>query len=318
MKKLFDRELTQQELNQFNIMLNTFNVISQSPISETSEKWLLETLPKSLPLFTHLTNQYNFPKIERITINRSILKENKRIRNISHLKFPPKKEFVTKYGRCNLREQSIFYGAPIIMTALAEMKPKKGDLITKSIWKLKEKHSLKMCPIFHVQPTNGTLNLNSFQLQVAFNQLVDKNFKGATKEAVVNLSNFIAHHFSKIVNRDNDRDYLFSAYFANKLLYELDGGTIDGILYPSVQEHLSFENIALKPEIFDKYYILDEVSEAIVTKDRSDGSGGLLMRGTSHCKKFNFDTQTILWEEGNNLSSKEMEHYQKEYNIDLT
>lgn len=316
MNSFNDRELTQQELNQFNLMLNTFNIISQSPINEASEKWLLDNLPKSLPLFAHLINRYTFPTIQRITINKNILQTNKRISDISHLKHPPE-NLVKKYGRCNLKKQSVLYAAPIIMTALSEMKPKKGDLITKSTWKLKHDYSLKICPIFHYQPNNGTINPRTFELQNAFNKLVNQKFKGATKEAVINLSNFIAHHFSKIVDRDKDRDYLFSAFFANKLLYELDEGTVDGILYPSVQENLSFENIALKPDVFEKYYILDEVHESIVTKDPSDGGKGLLMRGTSNSKEFDFDNQTILWE-GHNLSEIEMEFYKNEFNIDLS
>ncbi|WP_370402898.1 hypothetical protein, partial [Tenacibaculum dicentrarchi] len=309
------RELTQIEINEFNLLLNTCNQISMRGIDEQWEKWILRNLPKYLPLFTHLVAFYDFKKLERITVNKRILGTNKRIRNIDFLKYPPA-EKVNRYGRCNLKKESIFYGAPMITTALSEMRPKVGELVTKSIWKVKEKHTFKICPIFHIQPTNGTMNPHSFEMEQSFYEDVNKNFKGKTKEAVINLTKFIAFHFSKNVNPDNDRDYIFSAFFANKLLNELDGGTIEGILYPSVKEKLSFENVALKADVFDKYFEIDEVSESIVVKDPSDGGGGLLQYGLSHCKDFN--NKEILWSTEINQPKERMDFYNKEFELDLT
>lgn len=309
--------MTKAELTSFNLLLNTFNSISQNGINGAYEKWLLENLPKSLPLFTHLIAFYNFPKLERVTINRNIMKTNKRIRKINFLENPPK-DYVNKYGRCNLKKDSIFYASPMLTTALSEMRPKVGDLITKSIWKLKEEHTFKICPIFHIQPNNGTMNVNTFELEKKFYELVNKNFEENDRLAVINLTKFIAYHFSKPVNPENDKDYLFSAYFAHKLLNELDNGTIEGILYPSVKEHLSFENVALKADVFEKYYYLFEVHESIIIKDPSDGDGGILMRGTSLCSKFDYENKEILWDKETMLTNKELEYFQNQFGIDLT
>lgn len=309
--------MQKRQLNDFNLLLNTFNQISQRGIDEITEKWLLEFLPKSLPFFTHLIAYYEFPTLERITINKRIHGTNKRIRNIDFLKYPPKDK-VKKYGRCNLKNTSVFYASPMITTALSEMKPKVGDLITKSIWKLKENHTFKICPIFHIQPNNGTLNPRTFELEKTFFKEVNKNYEENFRDAVINLSKFIAYHFSKRVDpAKNDRDYIFSAYFADRLMNELDNGTIEGILYPSVQEHLSFENVVLKAEIFDKYYILNEVHESIVIKDPSDGGGGLLMRGINDCKDFDFEKKVINWSSEIMQSKEEMEYFIKEFQVDL-
>jgi hypothetical protein len=309
------RELTQIEIKEFNLLLKTCDQISIRGINEQWEKWILDNLPKYLPLFTHLVAFYDFTKLERITINKRILGSNKRIRNTDFLKYPPADK-VRKYGRCNLKGESIFYGAPMITTALSEMRPKVGDLITKSIWKVKEKHTFKVCPIFHIQPTNGTMNPRSFEMQQSFYENLDKNFKGNTREAVISLTKFIAVHFSRFVNPDNDRNYIFSAFFANKLLNELDGGTIEGILYPSVKEKLSFENVALKANVFDKHFEIDEVSESIVVKDPSDGGGGLLQYGLSHCK--DFDDTEILWSDEINQPKERIDFYTKEFELDLS
>ena len=82
------RHLTQIEINEFNILLNTCNQISRRGIDAKWEKWLLIALPQSLPLFTHLIAFLEFPKLERITINKRILGSNKRIHNIDYLKYP--------------------------------------------------------------------------------------------------------------------------------------------------------------------------------------------------------------------------------------
>lgn len=67
--------MTIAQLSEFNQILNIFNNISKNGINESSKRWILENLPKSLPFFTHLIS---FEIIERITINRNILKLNKR------------------------------------------------------------------------------------------------------------------------------------------------------------------------------------------------------------------------------------------------
>lgn len=87
------------------------------------------------------------------------------------------------------------------------MRPKIGDLITKSKWKLKSNHSLKLCPIFHFQPTNGTFNPKTYRLEQNFNHLLFKNYHNENQRtAVKNLSKFIVYHFSKFVDSSNDKD----------------------------------------------------------------------------------------------------------------
>ncbi|PKB00404.1 RES domain-containing protein [Flavobacteriaceae bacterium MAR_2009_75] len=305
------------ELNSINALLNSLNEIGKFEMTEKTEAFIIEALTDLMPLTTHLVAHYNFKKIERITINRNILKTNKRIRNIDFLKYPPK-EYVKSYGRCNLKNQSVFYGATLITTALSEMRPKVGDLITKSIWRNKTGHTFKICPIFLQQPTNNTFNPRTFELTQDFHNIIDKQYSGNMKEAVLNVSKFIAYQFGKIVNSKNHLNYIFSAFFSDKILNEFDNGSIEGILYPSVKEKLSFENIALKPDVFDKNFILDEVRETIVIKDPSDGGGGLMQLGISNSKDFDFDKKEILWSDTINQPKERMDFYKEAFELDLT
>lgn len=308
--------MTNKEISNFNQLLNSFNYLSKVGINDATEKWILSVLDNSLPFFTHLISHYQFDVLERITINYRILDSNKRIKDIKFLKYPPA-DMVTKYGRCNLPKQSVFYGSTIFTTAMSEMKPRVGDLITKSIWKLKESKSLKFCPIFHNQPTNGTFNPNSRKLEQDFNKILNRDFPEDMHKPITNLSKFIAYHFSKYVHYKSNKNYLFSAYFANKILNELEGGTIDGIVYPSVQSQLSFDNVVLKTDVFDANYVLSEVYESIVNKDPSNGGNGYFMSGINSCNEFDFENDKILWNSNVNQPPEKMEFYKNNYGLDI-
>ncbi len=305
--------VTNQEISDFNQLLNAFNKFSAIGINDATEKWMLSVLDNSLPFFTPLINHYEFETLERITINNRILDSNKRIKDIKFLKYPLA-NIVTKYGRCNLPKQSVFYGSTMFMS---EMKPRVGDLITKSIWKLKKPKQLKYCPIFHIQPTNGTMNPHSWKLEQEFFKVLKKDFPKELHKPVTNLSKFIAFHFSKYVHHKKNKDYLFSAYFSNIILNELDNGTVDGIVYPSVQSHLSFENVVLKTDVFDQNYELFEVHESIITKDPSDGGKGYFSDGLNDCKEFDFESGKILWNNEIHQPKEKMDFYKKYIDLDL-
>lgn len=310
------QDLTKQDIIEFNQLLTVLNKYAEAGINEVTEKWIINVLDRSLKFFTHLTNEYNFETIERITVNRRVLGKNKRISDVKYLKYPPA-DLVKSYGRCNLPNQSIFYGSPIIMTALSEMKPRVGDLITKSIWKKIDEEPLKLSPIFHFQPTNGTINPRTHKLEREFFKLLKRDFPEELHNPVTNLSKFIAFHFSRFINPKKNKDYLLSAYFSNKILNEFENGTIEGILYPSVQSHLSFENIALKPEVLDNRFKIIEVRESIVFKDPSDNEKGYGMDGLSDCKDFNYDTGKINWSQSIFQPQKTIDFYKKHFDLEF-
>lgn len=253
---------------------------------------LLTTLIDEIAPFLPIANSPFAPaRLVRITINKNIPEVGKqRINNIKYLKYPPA-EKVSRYGRCNCVNQSVLYGSFFSLTAEKEMRPKIGDLMTVSTWKIKEGLNLNVSPIFFITGLrNRPQNEISIRFKVAHENSIRK-FPDAYKEEINNLMEFLALCFVKQVHPDNHYDYFLSAYIANKIFFHPDIN-IDTIIYPSVRDHLDCSNMAIKPTIFDEKFELYEVNENILI---STQNRGLFHTGTGFTRKFNFGTGEILW-----------------------
>lgn len=147
------------EISDYELFLNKKNLdilksLSEKEIASHDERLILNLLDKLFIYFVYSKYQDCFDTIHRITINKRILTTNKRIKDIRNLKYPPDFNSVTTYGRCNLPKQTVLYASFLGITSLGELRPKIGDLITKSTWKLKVDAPLTYVPIFSKQPTN--------------------------------------------------------------------------------------------------------------------------------------------------------------------
>ncbi len=201
-----------------------------------------------------------FPTLLRITINKRVIKENSRIYHIDKLKYPPSK-YITKYGRANLKHQSVFYGTFHPMTAIKEMKPEVGDLITISEWKTKsENDSLVTCPIFMKQPKDGTINMRLLETYNSF-KLDLKRFPPEISKLIYEIHAFYANCFAREIKTNNNQGYIYTALLADKIFNHYEGGIVDAILYPSTKEDLRTENIAIKKDSFDNKYRLFKTTE---------------------------------------------------------
>ncbi|MCK6610546.1 MAG: hypothetical protein L6Q78_05840 [Bacteroidia bacterium] len=128
-------DIHEEEIRKFKAILDFLKRLAENGVTPLIEKQILLMLDDCLPFFSHLTMSHVFPKIHRITVNRNVLGSNKRICDINLLKYPPADK-VSKYGRCNLPNQSVLYGSMFNLTSINEIRPKVGDLVTRSIWKI--------------------------------------------------------------------------------------------------------------------------------------------------------------------------------------
>ena len=129
---------------------------------------------------------------------------------------------------------------------------------------------------------------------------------------------FMADCFSKSINSANHWNYFFSAYLSDKFFNLVEEGKIQAIYYPSVPDKLNSENLAIKPDAFDKTYKLSKVEESILFQDPRDGRRGYGMDAVANCTNFNDETNEILWSgEKYNFSKEKFEFYKKHFGLDL-
>jgi hypothetical protein len=192
-----------------------------------------------------------YPRFERLTINKDLPIESKRIQNVKYLYNPPAK-FINSYGRANLKNQSIFYATFLTPTAISELGPQKGYIITISNWKLLTPfEKLNVYPIHKYKSSKSEIiDLDIFaenrsnQIDTAYNEIIEK-FTEKERKIITGLSKFIANCFSKNIKAENNSLYVITATLANKIFYEMFDNKIEAITYPSVKDSTKIANIAL-------------------------------------------------------------------------
>lgn len=291
--------------------------LASDGVTPLIEKQVIGMLDNTLDFFTHLVKQAEFRSLSRLTVNKRVVGENKRITEMSQIKYPPS-YLVKSYGRCNKPGQSVLYACFDPLTAINEMKPEVGDLITTSTWRLKRGCHLTYCPIFRVQPEGDIKNLESLRFDQEFERELRKQpeFLWPITKLLVD---FVAQEFSKRHTSKNHLDYVFSAYFSDKILYQLQHGDIEAIYYPSVQSGLTFNNIAVKPEAFDSKYELVEVHDSMITNIANGKDKGTMMAGLGTSKAFDFAGGKIFWPENSSGGHRiaDLENWQKKYGLKL-
>lgn len=303
-----------QEISEFELFLNLKNLdilreLSQKEINEANVQLIINLLDQLLIYFPYGKHNYSYKYLFRLVINKRIVNDNVRLMKIINLKYPPNKEQVKRYGRCNLPQQSILYASLQSMTALDEMKPQAGDLITETVWIRKSDKPLTYIPIFGNQPTNAPIinqktgeiipyliNQRTFEMNEQF-KLDISTYPNNLRALSVKIVQFFADCFSKNVNSRNHFNYLFSAYIADKFLNKVENSEIDAVYYPSVADKLNSENLAIKPSVFDNIYEPFGVAESIVIGDPSQGLGGYHLKKTTATTTFDFKKDEILWDE---------------------
>lgn len=289
-----ERDCTKQDVTNFSKILDYITNLTRNGVNPTHVDMIIRILDEAIDFESYLCHEMEFTEIHRLTINKSILGKNQRIREIAHVKYPPR-ECVKSYGRCNQPGQSILYASSGMLSILSEMKPELGDLITISTWRNVDNATLTFCPIFKNQPADGIVNINSYNYNKEFNRLL-KNMPPNIGVKVDLLTQFVANAFSKLFARNsNDVNYLISAYFSDIMLNRYNNKSIEAIFYPSVQQNLAFENLAIKPSVFDDKYRLVHVKDAIIVNTPAQSGGGYFQEGIGDSSVFK--DNTIVWDD---------------------
>lgn len=154
------------------------------------------------------------------------------------------------YGRCNTKENSAYYAALNIETALLECNAEEGKLY--QVLELSPKKNIQFDTVIvgwldyfrrHGAPPPLLTALRGNQAE-AVKELIEKTApEEATKQILFDA--FIADQFRKIVPNDKDEEYRTTALYSSLLL---ETGRFEQILYPSVANFGGW-NVAIRPDL---------------------------------------------------------------------
>lgn len=189
----------------------------------------------------------------RISHNNSILGEENLnfLTEVPQLLAPP--VHLCRYNRCNVPGKQVIYCATDTETAYWETKPKKGDVITFTVFKRREGATLNSAVI---DPSLREPGQATHELEAVYDL----------------LDEFFMEVFTMPVARDNPNGYLFSAVLAcEQLFYPVPSADhIEAIVYPSVQRKLNGQNIALRNELILEKYTIESVTTRWIIEELPD------------------------------------------------
>lgn len=295
------------EIFQMNYILRSQNLCK---IANLIESDILSDSARLIPILPLIWEESSFNTIFRVSINHSIRddKRNKRLERIQDIKYPPlEKAKNLRYNRCSFKGQSIFYGGFGDIYALVENKPNKGDLITISKWKIKPDLSICYIPIF--QDINIVQSAPVFQSEWQSYNMELSKLNNVKRTAIETIYGLISYFFTRKV--ENNIEYLFSSYFANKFLNS-SIQKIEAIFYPSVENNLSTQNIAILTEIFDLKFDFVEAREMLVLSG-DENKGGWISQELSIAEKA--DNDLLIWE--TKIDSTSISKLQVEFDFEL-
>ncbi|MEJ2901628.1 hypothetical protein WAE58_04305 [Pedobacter panaciterrae] len=210
-----------------------------------------------------ISNGVTVSDLYRVVKNISYALPNyKSICETKYLTYPPldvvKKNNV--YNRANNPNFNLFYGADSINSALRELHPEKGEIVTVGIWTALYPEKEIICfPITH--GTGARLVHPQLEsLHTEFQKLKTKPHQSLLIEYFDTILDFLADEFSKPIS--DPRDYYLSALYAEQI-FELEdpNWTYNGIYYPSVQNKFKYFNVAVRPDYFDNNFALRKIIE---------------------------------------------------------
>lgn len=199
---------------------------------------------------------------------------------------PPEK-YITEYGRCNDKNESLFYCSNSLETCIAEVKPKKGDYITVSRFL-----ALNRCA-FSINPI-GINTLKDLGVSPTIKKIP------TSKGDVLKLDKNLEKLFLVDVNDSEKDKYKLSIAVSSILLKDIinqynEIRLMHGIIYPSLVSHIyKSVNFAFKPiSIIENFIVSSIQTFRVLNKYNGKITIKLVKHALTHGQKFN----SLFWQE---------------------
>lgn len=203
-----------------------------------------------------INNEVTAEFIYRVTTVQDNFLENGKLRNTKFLSYPPLDLVIKKgvYNRANSPTTTLFYASLMPQVAVRETHPDKGQRIILTTWQNK---SLKPLNAYPICLTSGIHNEYADRNNYAFEEIC-KTMHPTIAEWMEVIFSFFSSEFIKESEPTNPKryDYLFSAFFADRLLQPFPENSnmpsFECIVYPSVAWNHVPDNLAIIPEVIKK------------------------------------------------------------------
>jgi hypothetical protein len=169
---------------------------------------------------------------------------------IAGLSYPPS-DSVNLYGRGNYKKQSVFYCSLNISSCMAELCPTIGDNFVISRWK--SSNPFKLNHIGYTDEVQEFLQSDR-QLHIAFDFIKDTR---GYSEINSDVYDYLSQLFNEPVSSDDaEVNYKLSSVLCNHLIASPD---FDGLIYPSVRDLGTGDNVLFKKDFVDSHLRLIDV-----------------------------------------------------------
>lgn len=222
---------------------------------------------------------------------------------------PADRKYKFGRGRCNMENESMFYGASENGVPIFEVQAEKGDYVVVSSWANK-----KATPISNNRPS---LPINVFGIALGVGQIIKSDidadlknhlrstepyFDPSNPQIVKDVDGFIGQVF---VEKGSEEVYKFTGNLSNIIFNNFrhnTGKPIDAFIYPSVESKASGHNIVFNAEFARSTFMLWEANMYFVDEHhKQESKFGLL-----HVKSLVLDWNTGIykWIDATNPNKK--------------
>lgn len=265
---LHDENVLKECISFYKSCIDKLRQVNLCSLSDDQALRLLDYLARAFTVQVNLYNEIETGDLYRVTVVAPEFREAGKIREAAFLSAPPvevnRKRGV--YGRANTPETTVFYASTLPNVAVRETKPKPGARIVLTKWNCGAGVKLNAYPL---TLTAGISNEFSNRASYAFEELC-KTVDPLYGEYMECLLSFLGNEFiqENPSLSKNGYEYLYSSFFAERLLSEMPKGspvkTFDCIVYPSVAWNHVPDNFAIRTEVIEKHYTITSAQEFIV------------------------------------------------------
>lgn len=254
------------KLPPIEVYRENLGILQSLNLKNASQEEVRQTFFKYAGLLPYQTGTLPIGHIDKLTVYRARvaidegLEDTRLMRTFSY----PSPGQCRVQGRANLAGQPVFYASDVPLGALAETRPKAGQIVHLSEWSFQCSRDVHYRTFLPLSIPTQNLWYNAAVNQARFrNEDVGRSHP-EKREHLIRLFDVVSDLFVS-----ESRPYPVTSWLANKTIYDFDG--IDFIVYPSATSAGVVCNLAFHPNFIDRFARLESVARVAIRSVDKNG-----------------------------------------------